>query len=358
MRVLLADDDPVARRLVTYALRRFGHEVTAVDSGSAAREMFLKEAYPLVITDWEMPGLDGLQLCRQIRAAGLPAYTYIIVLTAHSQRSEMIEGLAAGADEFVSKPFDPQELQVRLRSAERVLRLEADLGSTNEKLRQMNQHLHKMSRLDPLMEIGNRLAFEEEFCRFHQRAMSNQQAYGVVMCDIDHFKRCNDLYGHQQGDEILRQVAETIRALLRSGDAAFRFGGEEVLLLLPNQNLDGAGAAAERIRCEIERQEFGVGSLAEPIRVTISCGVASYPENYDRQFGWSGLLKAADQALYEAKDAGRNRVATAQPLRSEPPRPSVANEDAGTALAPESLAPDSGEGESNLPADPVTVVTG
>ena len=352
MRILLADDDPATRSLVTYALRRFGHEVTAANNGNAAREMFLKETFPLVITDWQMPGLDGLQFCRQIRAAGLPGYTYIIVLTAHNQRSEMLEGLAAGADEFVSKPFDPKELRVRLRNAERVLRLEEDLRLANDKLRQMNQHLRKMSRLDPLMEIGNRLAFEEEFCLFHQRAMSSREDYGVVMCDIDHFKRCNDRYGHQQGDEILKQVAETIRALLRSEDAAFRFGGEEVLLLLPNQNLEGAGAAAERIRREIERQEFGVESVAEPIRITISCGVASYPANYDRQFGWAGLLKAADQALYEAKRAGRNRVATAQPLGSEPCRQTATN-----AAAEEAPSPGSPSTDSNQPAERETVGT-
>ena len=316
MRVLLADDDPVTRCLVTNALRRFGHQVVAAGDGSSAREMVLKETFPLLIIDWEMPGLDGLQLCRQIRAAGLPSYSYIIVLTAHNQRSEMLEALASGADEFVSKPFDPKELRLRVRNAERVLGLEEDLRFANEKLLHMNEQLRKMSRLDPLMEIGNRLAFEEESCLFHQRAMSNQQDYGVVMCDIDHFKRCNDRYGHQQGDEILKQVAETIRALLRSGDAAFRFGGEEVLLLLPNENLDGARAVAERIRRDIEQREFRVESIAKPIPVTISCGVASYPANYDRQFGWAGLLKAADQALYEAKDAGRNRVATAQPIMS------------------------------------------
>ena len=322
---------------MAYALRRYGHEVTAVSDGALARTMFLKERFPVVITDWEMPGLDGLQLCRQIRDAGLPAYTYIVLLTANNQRSAMLQGLAAGADEFVAKPCDPKELRVRLRSAERVLRLEADLRLANEKLSQMNRHLRKMSRLDPLMEIGNRLAFEEEFCLFHQRAMSEQQEYGVVMCDIDHFKRCNDEYGHQQGDVILRRVAETIRMLLRSGDAAFRFGGEEILLLLPKQSLEGASAAAERVRREVERQEFWVESINEAIRVTISCGVASYPANYDRQLGWAGLLKAADQALYAAKDAGRNRVVAAQPLssdRPDPPEPAVIRDDSGEWASP------------------------
>ncbi len=334
---------------MAYALQRYGHEVTAVSNGTSARTMFLKERFPVVITDWEMPGLDGLQLCRQIRDAGLPAYTYIVLLTANNQRSAMLEGLAAGADEFVSKRCDPKELRVPLRSAERVLRLEAHLRLANEKLSQMNQHLRKMSRLDPLMEIGNRLAFEEEFCLFHQRAMSEQQEYGVVMCDIDHFKRCNDTYGHQQGDVILKRVAETIRMLLRSGDAAFRFGGGGgILLLLPKQSLEGASAAAERVRREVERQEFWVESIAEPIHVTISCGVASYPANYDRQLGWAGLLKAADQALYAAKDAGRNRVAAAQPLSSDPPKPAAVRDDSGEWASP----------GSELSAEPEPISTG
>ena len=267
-----------------------------------------------MVTDWEMPGLDGPELCRCIRNAKLPSYTYIILLTARNARRELLEGLSAGADEFLSKPFDPEELRVRLRSAERVLRLEEDLRSANAKLRAMNEQLQKTSRIDPLMEIGNRLAFEEEFSRFHERAMSGTEEYGIVMCDIDHFKKCNDRYGHLQGDEILRQVAKTIRWLLRSGDAAFRFGGEEVLLLLQAQGLEGATAAAERVRHEIQKRRFGIEPVHQMIQVTMSCGVASYPANYDPAAGWSSLVKAADEALYEAKNAGRNRVVAARPF--------------------------------------------
>ncbi len=255
-----------------------------------------------------MPGLSGPELCREIRGLKLPGYTYIIILTHRHERRYLIEGLEAGADDFASKPFDHEEIRVRLRGAERVLMLENELLEANRKLTAMNSRLQRTSRLDPLMEIGNRLAFEEEAAAFHRHATGRGEGYGVIMCDVDHFKQFNDRYGHPVGDEILRRVAAEIRGGIRALDSAFRYGGEEIVVLLNGQNLQGSVAAAERIRQRIEMLEVHRGPGQASCRATISCGVAAYPENFESRTGWRGLVACADQALYRAKAAGRNRV--------------------------------------------------
>ena len=260
-----------------------------------------------------MPELNGIELCRQVRAADLPIYVYILFLTSRTQKRHMIEALESGADDFISKPFNPHELQVRLRTAERIVRLETDLRQANENLTLANQRLLRMSRLDPLMEIGNRLDFEERIAGLHRRAVSGATDYGLVMCDVDNFKSHNDKYGHQNGDKVLRNIADAIRESLRTNDAAFRYGGEEILLFLSDQNLHGAAAAAERVRRRVEQQEFEGWERTEKMRVTISCGVASYPVNSQPGHDWQGIVEQADRALYEAKARGRNRVVAACP---------------------------------------------
>ena len=312
MRILIADDDPTTLRLVSHAVEAMGHEPTTASDGADAREKFLADWFPVIITDWEMPGLSGIELCRQVRAAGLPVYTYILFLTKRTEKQYLIEALAAGADDFISKPFNSHELQARLGTADRIVSLEADLRQANGNLTLANQRLLKMSRLDPLMEIGNRLDFEEQISTLHQRAVDDASDYGLVMCDVDHFKLHNDKYGHQNGDQVLRNIALAIRKSLRASDAAFRYGGEEVLLFLSGQNLHGAVAAAERVRRSVEEQEFQGGERKEKMRVTISCGVASYPVNARLDRDWRGIVEQADMALYEAKARGRNCVVAAQ----------------------------------------------
>ena len=312
MRILIVDNDPTTRRLVSHAVGILGHEPITACDGSDARDKFLAEWFPVIITDWEMPEMSGIELCRQVRGAELPIYTYILFLTSKQEKQHLIEALAAGADDFVSKPFNPHELQARLGAAERIVRLEADLRQANENLSVFNQRLLKMSRLDPLMEIGNRLDFEERIDMLHQRAVKGASDYGLVMCDVDNFKSPNDKYGHQNGDRVLRNIAAAIRESLRASDAAFRYGGEEILLFLAGQNLHGAAAAAERVRRRVEQQEFRGGEPAEKMRVTISCGVASYPVNAQPGRDWQGIVEQADRALYEAKARGRNRVVAAR----------------------------------------------
>ena len=313
MKVLVADDDPVTLHLVSETLRRFGYYVVTATGGLEAQRKFAEGRFPLVVTDWDMPGPDGVELCRQIRDAALPSYTYIVFLTSRQRKHDLIEALSAGADDFISKPFHPQELRVRLRAAERILSLESDLREVNRDLAVLNRRLMETSRVDPLMEIGNRLDFEEKISEYHFQAVRHREAYGVVMCDVDHFKSFNDTFGHQYGDRVLQTVAGAVRANLRSTDSAFRYGGEEILLFLGGQNLQGAVRGAERVRKCVEREEIATGSAGEARHLTISCGVASYPLALNSSLGWQGIVECADRALYEAKAAGRNCVVAACP---------------------------------------------
>jgi len=279
--ILVVDDDPFVRTTVGRALKSMGHSVTVAENGDEGLGILLKGGPATVITDWEMPGMGGLELCRQIRNARLPRYTYVILLTARRGKRDVLDALSAGADDFMVKPFDREELAIRLHAAERILNLETQLSHANDELRRLNEGLLKKSRIDPLMEIGNRLAFEE----------------------------------HQYGDEVLRRLAKAVRSTLRTEDAAFRYGGEEILLLLYRQGPEGARNAAERVRKKVALLPLPMMDAER--HVTISCGVACYPENYDAEQGWKGLIRAADQALYEAKRLGRNRVAVARPSSSD-----------------------------------------
>jgi two-component system chemotaxis response regulator CheY len=308
VRILVVDDDVVTLRLVSHCLRNLGHEVTVAPDGQAGRRLFRLHRFSVVITDWEMPGLSGPELCREIRNLKLPGYTYIIILTQRHERRYLIQGLEAGADDFASKPFDQAEMRVRLRAAERILTLESQLLEANRKLTLMNNRLQKSSRLDPLTEIGNRLAFEEEVSAFHRHAVSRGAQYGLIMCDVDNFKQFNDRFGHQTGDEVLRHIAAEIRKSIRALDSAFRYGGEEIVVLLSGQNLERSVISAERIRQQIAKLQLRPGPDGSACRTTISCGVASYPENFDPASDWRGLVACADRALYRAKDGGRNRV--------------------------------------------------
>jgi diguanylate cyclase (GGDEF)-like protein len=308
VKILVADDDRVTLRLLDRILTEAGYDVLLAGDGAAAWSLCLSDSPSLVITDWEMPGLDGIALCSRIRQSEKEGYTYVIFLTGRSDRAHLIQALSAGADDFIAKPVHSEELRVRLRAAERILGLETHLRDANAQLVRMNERLLKMARLDPLMEIGNRLAFEEEFVAFHRQAEREGRRYAVVMCDMDHFKACNDNFGHQQGDDVLRAAGATIRRLLRANDAAFRYGGEEILIVLARQDLAGAVAAADRIRNNIDQLLFQAGETGRQFRVTMSCGVAAYPVTGCSDCDWRRLVDLADQALYEAKRLGRNAV--------------------------------------------------
>ncbi len=312
MRVLIAEDDPVSRRLLERIVQGFGHQATSTADGEEAWERFQTGDFRFVLTDWMMPGLDGLELCRRIRASVHSDYVYIIVVTSSGGPEDLITGMNAGADDFVTKPVKPMELQVRMRAAERVLKLHQQLQSKNHELETANVRLRRLSRLDALMEIGNRLAFDEAAAEFHDRAVRYRSPYGVVMCDVDFFKSYNDHHGHWAGDQVLKQVAAVIRDCLRASDGAFRYGGEEIVVLLAEQTAAEAAITGERLRATVESLRLSRPDLAAGAFLTISCGVAACPIDQEPLPGWEVVLGWADQALYRAKAGGRNRVEAAE----------------------------------------------
>ncbi len=309
MRILIAEDDGVSRTILRRAVEKIGHECLAAADGKEAWDLY-KENPDLdaIISDWMMPGMDGLELCRLVRGEGRDAYTYFIFLTALGDKEHLLMGLEAGADDYLSKPLDRDELQVRLISASRVTELHRRLAVQNEELEELNRQLFEQSRQDPLTHLGNRLRLREELETLRARAERYGHSYSVVLCDVDFFKSYNDCYGHIAGDEALVKVAKEIVGQRRSGDTAYRYGGEEFLIVLPEQPLEATAAAADRLRRSVEALRIPHESKDPPGSLTISAGVAALkpgdPKSPD------DLLREADAALYRAKEAGRNRVAS------------------------------------------------
>lgn len=307
MKVLIAEDDAVSRTILRRAVEKFGHECLAVEDGRKAWEIY--QASPdidLVVSDWMMPEIDGPELCRLIREEERGNYTYFIFLTALGDKEHLQTGLAAGADDYLSKPLDRNDLQIRLISADRVTSLHRKLAKQNSQLEEMNLRLFEQAREDPLTCLGNRLRLHEDLQDLKGRVDRYGHSFSAVLCDVDFFKRYNDRYGHLAGDEVLRRVSETISSQRRSGDTAYRYGGEEFLVMLPEQNLETAKIFAERLRETIEDLDILHQAREEPEVVTLSVGIAELsPENPKSA---DTLLKEADQALYEAKKLGRNQT--------------------------------------------------
>lgn len=296
MRILIADDELISRTLLKGTLERQGHEVVAVADGTAAIAALLSSGAPtLAILDWMMPGADGLEVCREIRQHS-ESYVYVILLTSRDSAEDMVIGLDAGADDFLSKPFNAGEMRARLRSGMRVLDLQTGLLNAQEALR---HH----ATLDHLTGLWNRRMILEQLDREVSRVRRDQRPLTVGMIDIDRFKGVNDTHGHGAGDAVIRDTAATIRSQLREYDLVGRYGGEEFLLLLPGCNAADCRRIAERIRNRIEAEPARYGQLI--IRVTASLGLASTDA-----VGMvpSDLIAAADAALYRAKENGRNRV--------------------------------------------------
>jgi two-component system cell cycle response regulator len=299
MKVLIADDEPVSRRLLELSLRRWGYEVVVASDGLEVSQIIAGPNPPkLLVLDWLMPGMDGIELCREIRQRQSEStYTYVLLLTSKRSQNDVIEGLESGADDYLTKPFDPHELKVRLRTGRRILHLMDQLVATREALRELAMH-------DALTGLLNRAAIQESFENELMRARREGTSLGVVMVDVDHFKSINDKYGHPAGDAVLRETARTMRGLIRTYDAAGRYGGEEFLIILPGCDEVTAVSHAERVRKALSR--LVVTTEQGEIAFTASFGVAvaGRESTYDA----GELIQLADQALYCAKRQGRNRV--------------------------------------------------
>jgi diguanylate cyclase (GGDEF)-like protein len=294
--VLVAEDDPVSRHRLHTVLSQWGYDVTSVvDGHEALREIRRPDGPNLAILDWSMPKIDGLQVCRAIRETGADQYTYIILLTSHDREDDVIEGFDAGADDYVTKPFDTRELRARVRSGARIVQLQRQLIAAREQLREKAMH-------DQLTGLLTRGAFFEIHDGEVARAVRTGAELALIMVDLDHFKQINDRHGHLAGDEVLRETARRLRSTFRRSDVIGRYGGEEFVVLALDCDAADALRLAERFRQSVCATPFA--TPAGPITVTTSVGVAAVSDVPAS----IGLLKAADEALYRAKGTGRNRV--------------------------------------------------
>ncbi|WP_091470578.1 GGDEF domain-containing response regulator [Paenarthrobacter nitroguajacolicus] len=306
MKILIADDDQISRMITKAAVEQSGHECIVAVDGDSAWQLYKEHSPEAVVTDLMMPGLNGLDLCRAIRAAEEDRYTYVILVTSHGSRKDVLAGMEAGADDYVTKPLDPFSLHIRLLAAQRITSLHADLA-------RYRSALSEQARTDPLTKLHNRLKLAEDLGALHSGGVTGHN-YCLAMVDVDNFKSYNDIYGHQAGDAALVAIASTLAGEVRKSDAVYRFGGEEFLLVLRDQEAPGARMVMERVRSAV--QSLRIEHSGDPDGVlTISAGISAYTEG--RRAGTEQLLREADLALYAAKASGRNRVSLADALRSE-----------------------------------------
>jgi PleD family two-component response regulator len=232
MRILIAEDSAVPRIMLERAIGELGHECVAAADGAAAWRSFTERGADVIISDWMMPGLDGDELCRRVRAAPQETYTYFILLTSLGESGYVVRAMQAGADDYLKKPFEAEDLRARLIAAARVTELHARLNAQQQELETLNDRLFQESRHDPLTKLGNRIALHEELERLTAMAARYDHTYSLALLDLDSFKTYNDTCGHLAGDEVLKTVASTV-ASGREVDSAYRYGGEELLLVLP-----------------------------------------------------------------------------------------------------------------------------
>lgn len=301
MKILIADDDDVLRHILQATLAKWGYEVAASRNGLEAWEILHGNDAPrLAILDWIMPGMDGIEICRRIRSRLHEPYIYILLLTAKVRKEDAIAGLDAGADDYLSKPFDPAELQARLRAGRRILDLQEALLAAREKLQYQATH-------DSLTGLLNRAATLDALRNELERADRQNFVLSMILADIDHFKQVNDTHGHAVGDAVLCEAAHRMRCTVRAYDTVGRYGGEEFLFILPGCDRTDAVAQAERIRLGVTERPIELSSAT--ISFTLSMGVVV------RESGAPGdldaLIQDADGGLYQAKLLGRNRVVLA-----------------------------------------------
>ena len=300
--ILIAEDDPVSRKILERSLTKAGYTVSTAKNGREALDLLNRNYYPIVITDWMMPEMNGTELCRAIRRSEFPGYIYTMLLTSLDTKHDLISGLKAGADDYLTKPFNQAELMARLSTGRRILELEHSLRRANEEIR-------LLSVTDPLTSVFNRGYIDTHLPDEVVRAQRYGRALSVIMCDIDHFKRVNDTYGHQAGDAVLQCFAAGLRQLLRNNvDWVARYGGEEFLVVLPETALTGATSVAERLRQHTE--QLAIPFENQDLRITASFGVAGHGESSPAGLRAETLIADADNGLYRAKNAGRNRVIT------------------------------------------------
>jgi len=295
--VLAADDSPIYRKLVEHTLSEKQYALLFAKSGREAIDLFSEHQPSLVITDWMMPDLSGIQLCEHIRNHPRQTYTYLIILTGITEKNKLVKGLAAGADDYLTKPFHSDELLARVGVGHRIVELHRQLEAKNSLL-------EELALTDPLTGLPNRRAIEE----WATRQLSGAARYGfsflVVLADVDHFKAVNDTHGHDAGDAVLKKFADILKTNSRRSDICGRIGGEEFLFILTHTTQENAVVVIERIRAQLEAAKFDFGGSS--LTVTASFGLAGFEGTQAPDF--KRLVSQADAALYAAKRSGRNRI--------------------------------------------------
>ncbi len=298
MKVLIADDESVSRRKLEKFLEDLDYRVISCKGGLEAWDVIQSENAPnLLILDWMMPGMDGMEICRKVRELAREPYTYILLLTSRGAQEDIVKGMEAGADDYIIKPFNQNELKVRLAAGKRIVEL-------NEDLLRMRNNLARQAIYDELTGIYNRYHMVEILDMEFSRALRYQTELSCLLLDLDYFKEANDTFGHAFGDLVLREFSTCLKQEARKSDIPFRYGGEEFMLLLPNTDIGGALKVAEQIRSVCESRKYDDGN--NTTTVTVSIGVASVKEHKLTES--KELMAFADKALYRAKTEGRNRV--------------------------------------------------
>jgi diguanylate cyclase (GGDEF)-like protein len=309
VKILIADDDDVLRHILQATLTRWGYEVVVSRTGLEAWQVLEGDDAPkLAILDWIMPGMDGIEVCREIRKRVDEPYIYVLLLTAKDRKEDVVAGMDAGADDYLAKPFDPEELKVRLRAGRRILDLQSELLAARERL-------HYQATHDSLTGLLNRAAALEALRTELERANRQDLALSVILADVDHFKQINDTYGHAVGDAVLCEAAHRMKSSVRVYDTVGRYGGEEFLFILPGCTGANAMMQADRLRTCITEHPIELSRLS--ISFTVSMGVvirdSGVPDDLDT------LIQEADAALYQAKILGRNRVVRSGSTEMPPP---------------------------------------
>jgi two-component system, cell cycle response regulator len=312
IKLLLVEDEPTQLLVMQRVLGQAGYAVETAGNGEEALEKISSGRFQMLVTDWDMPGMDGVTLCRRIRElqSQLAGYLYILLLTSHNTTESLVTGLESGADDYISKPPKTPELLARLKVGQRVLQREQSLREAKDKI----QHL---SITDPLVGTFNRRYLNDQLMHEVERARRYGHPLAAVMADLDFFKNINDQHGHQAGDDVLRGFVELAKASIRqASDWVARYGGEEFVVVLPETDLAGAATTAEKIRscCATTPFETSVGRLV----VTASFGVAALdPGGGPIGAAAESLLRRADAALYRSKHEGRNRITIADRFKAE-----------------------------------------
>ena len=310
LRVLAAEDNPVFQTVLRSLLTKWGYDAILVRNGMEAwQELQSPNGPRMAILDWMMPALDGLEVCRRVRSEVREPYIYIVLLTARTDAQDLVEGMEAGADDYLTKPFNAHQLRLRLRAGRRIIDLQEQLLATREALRVQATH-------DCLTKLLNRMAILEFLRKELSRAVREPQPVSVLMIDLDHFKQINDTYGHGAGDAVLCETARRMQIAVRAYDTVGRYGGEEFLIVLPGCGSSDASTQAERVRRAVAETPFALGDRF--LQVTCSIGVSSC--SVPREFDGDDLIRDADRALYRAKNAGRNRVIAGLGLPGGPDR--------------------------------------